>query len=178
MEHKIFFTSDTHFSQQRTLELSRRPFINIDEMDDELIKRWNEQVGDNDFVYHLGDFGNPDKIIQLNGDGIYLLKSKDYDVDIKFDDDRVNVLESGTRIKLEDKEFIMIHAPEDGYEYEDDSNLFYLFGHIHKAQMIKRNGINVGVDCHNFTPIDIETILFYRNAIENHYDENVFMDTI
>ena len=40
---------------------------------------------------------------------------------------------------------------------------------------VKENGLNVGVDCHKFSPIDVETVLFYRNAICNHYDENVFL---
>jgi hypothetical protein len=40
--------------------------------------------------------------------------------------------------------------------------------------MIKPYGLNVGTDCHNFKPINEETILFYKNAIEKHYDDNVF----
>jgi hypothetical protein len=41
--------------------------------------------------------------------------------------------------------------------------------------MVKRNGLNVGVDCHNFYPVSVETIVFYTVAIKKHYDENVFM---
>ena len=44
-----------------------------------------------------------------------------------------------------------------------------------KLSMVKRFGLNVGVDCHNFYPIDEEVVKFYRNAIINHYDEEVFM---
>jgi calcineurin-like phosphoesterase family protein len=51
---------------------------------------------------------------------------------------------------------------------------FGLFGHIHKLCMIKSYGINVGADCHNFTPIDLDTVLFYHNAALHYYDENVF----
>ena len=49
-----------------------------------------------------------------------------------------------------------------------------VFGHVHKLCMIKRYGINAGTDCHHFTPIDIDTILFYHNAALHYYDENVF----
>ena len=52
---------------------------------------------------------------------------------------------------------------------------FHLFGHIHERQMIKRFGLNVGIDCHNFKPIDLDTVLFYDNALKNFYDEEVFM---
>lgn len=55
---KFFFTSDTHFGEQRTLELSRRPFQNTAEMDKTIIDNWNKKVGKDDVVYHLGDFGD------------------------------------------------------------------------------------------------------------------------
>ena len=40
----IWFTSDTHFGAKRTLELSRRPFNTVREMDLEMISNWNKRV--------------------------------------------------------------------------------------------------------------------------------------
>lgn len=37
-----FVTSDTHFSHARIIELADRPFTSVDEMDTELIRRWND----------------------------------------------------------------------------------------------------------------------------------------
>ena len=34
----LYFTSDTHFGSERTLELSRRPFNSVFEMDETIIK--------------------------------------------------------------------------------------------------------------------------------------------
>ncbi len=53
----IFFTSDTHFNHAKviTFEPSLRPFANIRDHDDELIKRWNARVRPKDIVWHLGD---------------------------------------------------------------------------------------------------------------------------
>ena len=45
---KIWFTSDTHFSSERTLELSKRPFRSVEEMDKILIENWNSVVGENE----------------------------------------------------------------------------------------------------------------------------------
>ena len=50
-----FITSDTHFSHARIVELAARPFTGVEEMDAELIRRWNETVGPVAMVLHLGD---------------------------------------------------------------------------------------------------------------------------
>ena len=54
--------SDTHFGHEATCTKFKnadgtplRPFINADEMNEELVKRWNEVVGPEDLVIHLGD---------------------------------------------------------------------------------------------------------------------------
>ena len=61
-KENIFFTSDTHFGQQRALELSRRPFTCVEEMDRTIMANWNTIVGKDDIVIHLGDFGNYDMV--------------------------------------------------------------------------------------------------------------------
>ena len=50
-----FVTSDTHFSHARISELADRPFTTVEEMNTELVRRWNEVVGPDDTVLHLGD---------------------------------------------------------------------------------------------------------------------------
>jgi calcineurin-like phosphoesterase family protein len=51
----IFYTSDTHFSHERIIELSDRPFEDAQEMNEMIIRYWNETVEPGDTVYHLGD---------------------------------------------------------------------------------------------------------------------------
>lgn len=50
-----FVTSDTHFGHARISELAGRPFHSVEEMDAELVRRWNETVRPDDVVLHLGD---------------------------------------------------------------------------------------------------------------------------
>src|SRR5439155_1572840 len=52
----IFFTSDTHFGHGGALGLYRRPFASVAAMNEALVERWNETVGPDDVVWHLGDF--------------------------------------------------------------------------------------------------------------------------
>ncbi|WP_454129204.1 metallophosphoesterase [Microbacterium aurum] len=50
-----FVTADTHFSHARISDLADRPFATVEEMDAELIRRWNDTVDRDDVVLHLGD---------------------------------------------------------------------------------------------------------------------------
>ena len=50
-----FVTSDTHFSHARINELAGRPYSTVDEMNNELVRRWNDTVSPDNVVLHLGD---------------------------------------------------------------------------------------------------------------------------
>ena len=183
---KYFFTSDTHFSSERTLQLSKRPFKTILEHDETLINNRNFIVGKNDIVYHLGDFGDYYCNHYSNGKTILLLGNYEYETinnDFKGDFEEFKeylIYTCGFYDVWEHDGYFnngkdlfgirMTHKPSNC-----EKDRFNLFGHVHKLSMVKRFGLNVGVDCHNFYPIDEEVVKFYRNAIINHYDEEVFM---
>lgn len=52
---QIYFTGDLHFGHENVLRFDGRPFSSVEEMDEELISRWNNKVGKGDIVYILGD---------------------------------------------------------------------------------------------------------------------------
>jgi len=176
---KSLFTADNHFGHERTLELSKRPFLSVKEMDWTMVGNWNAIVSDEDTVYHLGDFGDPEMAKYLNGN-IKLLPGN-YDTEevqlrlVKLGVGRYGAPDGVNMEKLvvDSHAFSIVHEPTTNNGQAMDGT-FMLFAHVHKLCMIKRNGLNVGVDCHNFTPIDMDTVVFYKNAVLNHYDENVF----
>ncbi len=57
----VFLVSDTHFGHAGVCRFLRedgsklRPWDDPSEMDEAMIKRWNERVRPNDKVYHLGE---------------------------------------------------------------------------------------------------------------------------
>ena len=51
----IHFTADTHFGHGGALNLYRRPFPGVAAMDDAMTDHWNETVGPDDEIWHLGD---------------------------------------------------------------------------------------------------------------------------
>mgnify|MGYP002520602069 CR=1 FL=1 len=52
---KTFYVSDMHFFHKNAIEFDNRPWKTVEEMNEGLIKIWNERVSDEDTVYILGD---------------------------------------------------------------------------------------------------------------------------
>ena len=79
----IFFTSDTHFSHNRIIELCNRPFKSVSHMNEALIAKWNSVVSPTDTVYHLGDvaLGSLDTwdgaLSRLNGHKVLVIGNHD-----------------------------------------------------------------------------------------------------
>ncbi len=51
-----FFTADTHFGHAKVIALSGRPFADVSAMNEAMISAWNQVVGTDDEIWHLGDF--------------------------------------------------------------------------------------------------------------------------
>ena len=84
----VFLVSDTHFGHAGVCRFTRRdgvtklrPWDNAEEMDEEMIRRWNERVRPNDKVYHLGDVVMSRKSLpimdRLNGDKVLIRGNHD-----------------------------------------------------------------------------------------------------
>ncbi len=173
----IYFTADTHFGHERTRALHKRPFNSVEEMNAALIRNWNDVVGIKDVIYHLGDFGvaDPQILRQLKGE-MYFLPSQDYDDQTVIDllSQRARIIQPNTVIVEEGYALQLVHEPLTAAAGDH----FYLFGHIHRLQMVKRNGLCVSSDAHFFNPISLETVLYYRKAINEYYDGNVFLERL
>jgi calcineurin-like phosphoesterase family protein len=70
----IFFTSDLHIGHKNILKYNRHEFSTIEDMEIEMVSRWNSKVGKDDIVYILGDvsFTSLERTLfvlsQLNGE--------------------------------------------------------------------------------------------------------------
>ena len=83
-----FFISDTHFGHEKTCTVFKRadgsplrPFSSAEEMDEFMVKAWNERVSPKDKVYHLGDVVINRKFLhilgRLNGDKVLIRGNHD-----------------------------------------------------------------------------------------------------
>jgi hypothetical protein len=91
----VFLVSDTHFGHTGVCRFTRndgvtklRPWDDPDEMDEAMIKAWNERVKPTDKVYHLGDVVINRKALKtlarLNGDKVLIRGNHDIFPDVEY----------------------------------------------------------------------------------------------
>jgi len=83
MKANIYFTADWHFNHDNILQYCNRPYKDVNEMNEDIIKKYNFYIRGNDVCYILGDvgFGDYDNFKEvfskLNGKKILVLGNHD-----------------------------------------------------------------------------------------------------
>lgn len=182
---RVFYTADTHFGHKRIIELCERPFTDVDDMNDQLVERWNDVVKhDDDIVFHLGDVTGGslaplEHVRRLRGRKILVAGNHDacHPMHREWLKALPRYLEAGfeavmpfaTR-KVEGVRFLLSHLPYAGAgdhtlgerytQYRlPDEGMPLVHGHVHTLFKMNEHGLNVGVDQWQFAPIP-EDIIF------------------
>ena len=171
---KVYFTSDSHFNHANIIGFCNRPFKSVEEMNEKLIENWNNVVGADDIVFHLGDFclgGSAEwtKVLdRLNGK-IYLIQGNH---DMKYlrlgYTNRFELITMQMHIEVGKQKIYLNHCPFLCYggAYRDT---WQLFGHVHTSKYntgkdksrlayLFPTQYDVGVDNNNFTPVFFEQV--------------------
>lgn len=177
----IYFTSDTHFGHANVIGYCGRPFALVEEMDEELIRRWNARVQPSDVVYHLGDFAFKSREFaagicrRLLGHKVLVRGNHDRSAAKMFE---VGFDEVHDTFLLNDAlgMFRLSHVPPDGADRDglkvpipspDEPVNGFLCGHVHEKwrHRFVAGGvpvINVGVDQWGFEPKTLAELLEVR----------------
>lgn len=171
----IWFTSDWHVNHLNIIKYCNRPFQNIEEMNDILMKNYNKVVGENDIVYFLGDmfFGSKEYaksyMLRLNIGVKILIKgnhdqwSNEFYRSVGFND-----VHKKLEISYNDQRFLLHHYPLYDRKIPVDwlsedrpahKTMKQLCGHVHNAWKFKDDIYNIGVDVHNFKPVEMTEII-------------------
>jgi len=185
---RVWFTSDTHYdhknicratTQWKDAENLTRNFSSLERMNDELVFWINKNVGQDDILFHLGDWsfngfenirkfreriicknvhlilGNHDHHIERNKDNIRSIFSS------------VNhylELEIGWWLTVKNKErqrFVLMHYPIASWNGMNDG-VIHLHGHVHlpdNLRIAEGKAMDVGVDGNNMEPISMDEVL-------------------
>ena len=170
----VFLTSDTHFGHAGVCRFTHqetgkkiRPWTDPQEMDEEMVKRWNETVKPNDKVYHLGDVVINRKALsilhRLNGDKVLIKGNHDI---FKLEDYLPHFRDiRGYHVM---NNMVLSHIPV----HSDSKGRFAanIHGHLHTNRVMKMHGdvrtnqldpwyFNVGVEQTDFRPILFEDVI-------------------
>lgn len=164
---KVFVYSDSHFGHAKIIEYANRPYSSVEEMDEDLIRRWNETVSNDDIVFHLGDFafGSVEKqksyFDRLNGAKFLVLGNHDGSASRT---SRVGFLDPvKSRIhQYGDIDIHMVHNPDHAASGGLEDELV-LYGHLHNTPSLKYDKIPTWVNCcvenWDYRPVLIDDIL-------------------
>ena len=168
-----FFTSDTHFGHKNIIKYCFRPFESAEEMDNCLIKNWNDVVRPSDRVFVIGDvfLCQPQKakkyINSLNGYKILILGNHDRSprtmMDCGFDECHYQYtyeMPDGSPILLQ-------HYPIPELLYPDHKLLVH--GHVHEEPKFRGKKINVCTDLWGYKPIPLSYI---KNYMDSHKEKD------
>jgi calcineurin-like phosphoesterase family protein len=159
----IWFTSDHHFGHARIIELAKRPFAHVDEMDEIMAQRWNDRVKDGDLVYHLGDFAFADHSLylrRLRGQKHLNPGNHDHSNRIK-PAVKQNLWATVTplnHVKVGDINVVLCHY---GLRVWNKSHhgAMHFYGHSHGNLPGDSQSCDVGVDCWGFRPVSLDEIV-------------------
>ena len=171
----IYFTADTHFYHVNIINICKRPFANVEQMNITLIQNWNSCVNYDDEIYILGDFMFKDGIKannllqRLNGKKYLIRGNHDKFIEEEtFNKNNFEWIKDYYVLNYQKNKIVLFHYPIvewDGY-FKDT---IHLHGHVHncmrnaeqqkRVSVLGKKAVNVGVDVNNFKPISVERII-------------------
>lgn len=170
-ESKIFLIGDLHLGHRNIIKYCNRPFKDVEDMTEQLVKNWNSVVGNNDIVYVDGDYAlcGKQKIIEiterLNGRKRLILGNHD-DASISTYREAGFEFVYNHPIVLDDF-FIVSHIPLVGIS--ENAPFANIFAHVHDDPAYKDcscRSFCVSAERINYTPIEFETIKKLIKACE------------
>ena len=174
----VYFTADLHFYHENIIRHTNRNYSNAKEMNNDLIKKWNEKVKYSDEVYILGDFTM--KGAELASEILYQLKGKkhlirgnhDNFVDsAEFDKSLFASIQYYAEIVYSNVELILFHYPILEWKGMLKGSIA-LHGHQHNGQYYNYRNLqnkilryDVGVGANNMSPVSAEEIINFFSMI-------------
>jgi calcineurin-like phosphoesterase family protein len=174
MAYYDWLTSDIHFSHVNIIKYSQRPHVSVEHMNQDIVARWNAQVGPTESVLVVGDvaMGKLDTSLPLVGslNGHLHLLTGNHDRCASMHGARADgwtqryldagfetVTDGATYIDLDrdHRHLPVCHFPYQGDSgqtdrYEDqrpgDDGSWLIHGHVHDKWRVNNRMVNVGID--------------------------------
>ncbi len=169
------YISDLHFGHEKVIGFDGRPFENTAQMDEEMIKRWNQAVARKDEVYIIGDFAYRSEhdyswyLSRLNGIKHLVLGNHDYRLlKDKAAQSYFQSIHHMITLKEDGREIVLCHYPLLEWRGYFRGSI-HIFGHIHEAchEMYayiceQPAMLNAGASIVNYQPATLPELIQYN----------------
>ena len=166
---KLFLTSDSHLGHFNICKYCHRPFQSRSEMDQTLIKNWNEVVSEDGIVVHCGDFMLPhdedikeyNKYLNRLHGRVLLLRGNHDLASLDWVSDKLIAVRDQAMIVVDGVKIFAQHYPCAAFNGD-----YHVYGHIHTladgtcygidgdvTKVMGKNTYDVGVDQNGYTPV-------------------------
>lgn len=138
---KVFFISDLHFGHRDVIAFDRRPFKDVEEMEAEMVCRWNAKVSQDDHVFVIGDmFGgvttaHAGEIVHLLNGRIHLIRGNHDPRGLVFEslfEDVAMCRQIQVRVRGVKQRVVMRHRLLPVFKGHDEG-VVMLYGHTHDS---------------------------------------------
>ncbi len=162
----VMFSSDTHYGHANVIKYAKRPYEDVDEMNEAMITNWNSVVRKGTAVYHLGDFAlcdvdkatkiakrlNGQKFLIFGNHDKRLRKEKEFLSQWVWAKDMADITVGSQRI-------VLCHYAMRVWS-QSHRGAWQLYGHSHGSLKDdpRSLSLDVGVDCHQYYPISFEEV--------------------
>ena len=182
----IYYISDSHFGDMRVFNKCSRPFSGLEELETEIVKRWNNKVLDTDTVYVLGDIADDDYTYAINifrklkGIKHFIIGNHDLKMlDLIKNSNIFETIEFMSLIEDNGRKVFLCHYPlMDWMEFSRGG--YHVYGHIHNKtpkidpayKQIKefykdKPCYNCGVDVTNYEPVTLDEMIKLKEENKN-----------
>ena len=178
----LYTTSDCHFGHSNIIKYCKRPFKDVEEMDNTLIRRWNEVVSDTDTIYHVGDFSFgaiPDSFRPVGSKSLtekafvdsIVRRLNGKKVFIKGNHREPPNTVDAAKVRFEGLNFTLVHEPQKASDagFWLSQKEWLIHGHEHANNLVEfpffrrdKHRFNVSVELTDYKPIsfsDLVTII-------------------
>lgn len=169
---KTFYISDLHLCHKNIMDFCERPYKTVEEMNEDIVKKWNSVVTPNDVVRILGDIAFPksqediEQVIKLvkrlNGNKTLIIGNHDHKL---LKDERFirlfSSIENYMMVKDNGRKVILFHYPIEEWDGFYKGSI-HLYGHIHNNDVGLReieNRYNVSADVIGFIPRTLDELI-------------------
>lgn len=174
--NNLYFTSDTHFWHTNILKYNaNRKYGSIEEMNEDIISKWNSKVKPKDTIYHLGDvaFCNTGRLnaifSRLNGHK-HLIRGNHDRKSFKLGSSKhFETIRDYHEINFGRNKLVMCHYPFYSWNKSHHGS-WHVFGHRHGSlDTGDVRSMDVGVDTNNMYPYHFDEVSKYMNSLPLPY---------